>query len=105
VNELKKWIFIVLAVVLVVLIWQSVSVYRSAMAEKNNDADEARKLASEHYSIKQIKDVTFYHGKKDYHVVDAVLKNGRHVYIWVPEKASDQYLMLPVSGGYTKSEI
>jgi len=101
---LKKWILILLAVIVIVL-WQSVSIYHSAIADKENSADVARNEAMKKYPIKQVNDVTFYHGQKDYHVVDAVLKNGRHVYIWVPDKAKDQYLMKPVSDGYSKSEI
>lgn len=102
---MKKWILIGLAIIIIV-IWQSVDVYQSAKAEKVNGNETARQKVMGTYSISKIHHITFYHGQKDYHVIDATLQDGRHVFIWVPDKDKDgQFLMLPVSDGYSKSEI
>jgi uncharacterized protein YpmB len=92
-------------VVVIVIVWQSISVYQSAMAEKETATDMARQKAMDEYFIKHINHITFYHGKKDYHVVDASLENGRHVFLWIPDKKGGRYLMRDVSDGYSKSEI
>jgi len=101
---MKKWVFI-FVIVIIVIAWQSVSVYQAAIAQKYSAADVAMKAAEAAYPVKRVNDVTFYHGKDDYHIVDAVLKNGQHVYIWVFDPGHKVVQMLPVSAGYSKAEI
>ncbi|MGV3488116.1 MAG: PepSY domain-containing protein [Tuberibacillus sp.] len=101
---MKKWMFIIGAVV-IVIIWQTVSVYQTALAGKDNGNAAAQKKAEDRYPVNHVNGVTFYHGQKDYHVVDAVLKNGRHVYIWVPDSKKGKYLMMAASDGYSKADI
>ena len=101
---LKKW-FLLGLIVILFIVWQSILIYQTAGDGKKSANNTARNIAMERYPIAHINKVMFYHGSEGYHVIDAKLMDKRHVYIWIPDEKYGRYVMLPVSYGYSKSEI
>ena len=80
--------------------------YHDALSYKKDEAKAAQKKATGNYNIKEIKNTSAYDGDATYHVLDAVLQDGKEVYLMLPEdEKKDKSLMLPVDSGYTKKEI
>ena len=100
---MKKWLIVGLGVI-AILIWQTVDIYRDAVSYKYAGAAKARQAAESRYEIKKINGVDYFHGERAYPVVDAVLDDGKRVYIWVPDGKGKMF-SAPVSSGYDKREI
>ncbi|MFC7392661.1 DUF5590 domain-containing protein [Scopulibacillus cellulosilyticus] len=100
---MKKW-GIIVGIVVLICIWQSWLIYHRASSYEGTAEQKAVAKAKAHYHISKVKDVTFYNGNRSYHVLRSVLKSGKEVYIWVPDKKGGKMLEKPVKDGLTKKE-
>ncbi|HEX7064130.1 MAG TPA: DUF5590 domain-containing protein [Bacillales bacterium] len=101
---MKKWSLIIAAAVVAALIWKSWSLYHGIETEHQRELTEAAETARQSHNLKQVLDVSYYHGTKAYHVVKAVNQNGKKIYIWIPEKKGKTFIK-KVSQGWNKSKV
>lgn len=100
---MKKWWISIVAVVAVILIWQSVSLYRSINADQAADEARAERTAQEEYGLSTVDSVDYYHGKKSFEVVKGTsTKNGK-VYLFVDSK--NKAKVVKQSDGLTKKQM
>ncbi|MFT8871179.1 MAG: DUF5590 domain-containing protein [Sporolactobacillus sp.] len=81
---MKKWWLTLTAALLVFIGWGAWYIYDSNRVVSIHAADQAVTKARSHYAIGKVEDVTSYYGSNAYQVIKA-LRNGRRVYVWVPE--------------------
>ncbi|MTT32618.1 peptidase M4 [Terrilactibacillus sp. BCM23-1] len=102
---MKKWIIIIVSIIVIVVISQSWITYHKTVTYKNKEEKTAVQKAEKHYKISssQISDVTYYNGKTPYHIIKTKRK-GQDVYLWVPDAKKGSYIERKVKDGITESK-
>ncbi|WP_026676980.1 DUF5590 domain-containing protein [Fictibacillus gelatini] len=85
---MKKWLLIVFFMVVVLVIWQSISLYETIQAGKNGSRNKAVKIAKERYNLVKVQSGEPYYGNKAYFVVEGKNKAHKSIIVWVDEKGN-----------------
>ncbi|EIT86622.1 hypothetical protein A374_03589 [Fictibacillus macauensis ZFHKF-1] len=99
---MKKWWFIVLAVIVIVLIWYSVHLYRQIDAPKTSNESAAVQVAKEQYSLRTVDNVESYHGSKAFVVIEGTTEKDGRVFVFVGPK--HEVKRVKVSDGVTEND-
>lgn len=95
---MKKWGIVIAVVAAVVIIWETWSLYYGVEKKLDQEFAQASATARQHYHVKKILNVTYYHGTKAYDVVKAVNQHGKKEFIWIPYGKGKSYVRSARSG-------
>ncbi|UTR09661.1 DUF5590 domain-containing protein [Evansella sp. LMS18] len=86
---MKAWIITVLAVLLAVAAGFMFYLYNSVAEPLTERQQDAVELAFEETDLSEVREVTYYHGRRAYQVIDGADTSGNEVYIWVEELSEE----------------
>ncbi|HEU5138907.1 MAG TPA: DUF5590 domain-containing protein [Bacillales bacterium] len=101
---MKKWGVIIAVALLVAVIWDAWSLYDGIQTKQEREMAKASETAKSQYHLKQVLDVSYYHGSHAYHVVKAINQKGKTIYIWIPE-SKGQAIIKQADEGWTKAKV
>lgn len=99
---MKRW-GIIFLIFLCIVSWQTVSVYRAAMAPKQTLIEMAKQRAAQKVAFANIDAVDTYYGEKAYVVLEGTDKKGTKKIVWVPVKGG-HIVVKRAKSGITKQE-
>lgn len=99
---MKKWIFIMMGV-LALIGWQLYMLYSGIVDGQAQKFAKAATTAQQRYDLKDVIDVTYYHGTVSYEVVKALNQHDETIFIWFPEDGEPFFKR--ASEGMNKSEV
>ncbi|HEX7065684.1 MAG TPA: DUF5590 domain-containing protein [Bacillales bacterium] len=101
---MKKLGVIIAAAILAAVIWETWSLYDGIQTKRERELTKASQTAMNQYHLKQVLEVSYYHGSHAYHVVKAVNQKGKKIYIWLPE-GKGKTITKQVKEGWTKARV
>jgi len=99
---MKKWLLILVALVLV-FFGILVKVYLSAVDPVKTAEKKAVSLAKEKVQISEVDDFHIYHGLETVDVIEGKNKIGEKIIIWIPEKTK-KIIVIKAKNGLSKEE-
>ncbi|MBT2656368.1 DUF5590 domain-containing protein [Bacillus sp. ISL-18] len=99
---MKKWIFIPVIVV-IVMIGLFIKVYFSSVQPVKAAEKKAVSLAKEKVQLSEVDDFHLYNGIETVNVIEGKNKKGSKVIVWIPEK-SKKVIIKKAKDGITKEE-
>ncbi|MFB6466035.1 DUF5590 domain-containing protein [Cytobacillus sp. Hz8] len=99
---MKKWIWISILIV-VVLLGLTIKVYLKSVEPVKAAENRAISIAKEQIHLKSVSDFNLYNGSKSYSVVTGTSEEGQKLIIWVPED-NDNIIVRRASEGITKEK-
>ncbi|KOO50639.1 DUF5590 domain-containing protein [Priestia koreensis] len=103
---MKKWIISVVALLLIFLIWQSVSVYNHTFKTQEKVESKMEKTVKEKANLKSVSSITTYYGDETYYVGRGKTKKNEKVIVWMPKNQKKHDMIVKkVSQGITKKEV
>lgn len=101
---MKKWIIIISTLIFILLVWQLVSIYHTAMSPIREDENEAAEIAKEEKNLQTINEVYTYNGTTPYTIVQGTDDKNEEIIIWVDEKKKIA-LTANASDGVAKKDV
>lgn len=102
---MKKWAFISVIVLLILIITQTIYLYLSASKPLVKAEERAIALIQDQLELNEIIDVTFFNGDEPYHVVHALDENSEEIIIWIPENNPEDLIVENAENGLTEEEV
>ena len=99
---MKKWIFIPLIAILVI-IGILVKVYFSAVQPVKAAENKAVALAEKKVQFSEVDDFHIYHGNETVNVIEGKNKKGNKIIVWIPDK-SKKVIIKMAKDGISKQE-
>jgi uncharacterized protein YpmB len=100
---MKKWLLIFVIFVIVIL-WQSIHTYNTALDYKSQAYEIAISVAKEHESLVEIKEVTTYNGNASYTIVYGVTSDQNERIICVPNSDDKEIISIDPKEGISKEK-
>ncbi|OEH93418.1 DUF5590 domain-containing protein [Bacillus solimangrovi] len=101
---MKKWWWLLLLIPFIV-IWQSVNIYQSTLADEKVLHKQAEARAKKIVKGIKVNKVEHFHGKDSYQVVHAINEDGEAVYVWVPDNNKKKPVIKKASEGWTEERV
>ncbi|NRD80544.1 DUF5590 domain-containing protein [Bacillus sp. BRMEA1] len=100
---MKKWIFIIVLLLLVIFTGVSINVYVNAVKPVKTAEEKAVVLAKKSTSLSKVNDFHIYHGLESIDVIQGKNKKGENIIVWIPEK-SKKVFVRKAKDGLSKNE-
>ncbi len=94
---MKKWIFISIGMVIVVIVLFSI-VYLKSVKPLKVAQEKAVAAASKEIDLKKINDIEIYNGEETYYILKGKDKKNNNVIVWVSEKGKNVYVRQEAKG-------
>lgn len=101
---MKKWIAVIAAIVLALLVWRGWAIYDGIVTPHAEEHDQAAVKAQKQYDLKKVMEVSDYHGSHDYHVITAMNKKGKKVFAWMADGKGKSFVKA-ADKGWSKDKV
>lgn len=101
---MKKWL-LVFALIVIVLLWQSVAFYQRTITPITNAEAKAVSAVKDAFDLKQIEDVSYFNAEEAYQVIRAVNHEGDRIILWVPESDELEIVSKKAEDGWEKDQV
>lgn len=101
---MKKWILIILTIIILVVTWQLISIYHSAMSPIRADIEEASQIAKTEENLHTISEVYTYNGTIPYTIVRGMNDEEEDLLIWINDQ-KEIVLTVKADEGIPKEDV
>ncbi|MBD8070215.1 DUF5590 domain-containing protein [Bacillus sp. PS06] len=101
---MKKWLLVIFVVLLILVSWRAISIYKSTLNVKLDEQEKAMSRVQQEELLQTVNEVTTYYGTSAYHVFNGIDQTGENTIVWVPEDPKKQILIRKQSDGVNKDE-
>ncbi|WP_339146473.1 MULTISPECIES: DUF5590 domain-containing protein [unclassified Sutcliffiella] len=83
---MKKWIIFSIVMIAIIILWQVISIYLTAMSPVKEEMERATEIAKQEASLNTVEEVTTYNGTHSYIIVQGTNEEKEEMVAWVNEE-------------------
>jgi uncharacterized protein YpmB len=95
---MKKWIILIACFIFIVVTWQAISIYHTAMGPVKEDKEQAVESAKQAAGLQTINEVYSYNGTTPYVIIQGVNSENEEMVVWVDENGEIAHSALAEEG-------
>lgn len=82
---MKKWIIFSIVLIAIIILWQVISIYQTAMSPVKDEMERATEIVKRDASLITVEQVTTYNGTNSYTIVQGTNEENEVMVAWVDE--------------------
>ncbi|WP_223702010.1 cell wall elongation regulator TseB-like domain-containing protein [Sutcliffiella deserti] len=101
---MKKWMLIILTIVIIIIIWQLVAIYQTAMSPIRENEKEVSQIAQQQKGLHTITNFYNYNGTSSYTIIVGLNEDNEEHILWFNDK-KEIVLSKPAKEGIAKEDV
>ena len=101
---MKKWIILIVSILLLILLWQAISIYQSTISPLKVEKQNVGEIVKNETEIQTIQAIDVYNGTNVYRIVRGTTSENVELISWVNEE-DEIVLMKKAEEGIKKEEV
>ncbi|MCM3617334.1 DUF5590 domain-containing protein [Sutcliffiella horikoshii] len=83
---MKKWIILSIVLVAIIILWQAISIYQTAMSPVKDEMERATEIAKQDAGLITVEEASTYNGTQSYIIVQGINGENEKMVAWVNEE-------------------
>ena len=101
---MKKWIILTFTILLVIILWQAISIYQATISPLKDEKEYAGEIVKNNTEIQTIQAVDVYNGTNVYRIVRGINTENEELIAWLNEE-DEVVLLKKAEDGIKKEEV
>ncbi len=100
---MKKWILISIIMIAIIILWQVISIYQTAMSPVKKEMEHAAEIAKQETNLMTVDQISTYNGTNAYIIVQGTNEENEEMVVWVDE--NKEVVLTRAEDGIPKEEV